>query len=474
MAKDLRHFIKALQEKAPEELITVEKEIDPRFEASAVLQHLENRDAFPAVLFNKSKNLRGESSPFRLMSNLHATRQKCAIALDLEKHEWRSELVEEYSRRQRNRIKPIIVSREEAPVKQVIRTGKDIDLFELPAMAIHAMDGQAYLNDVVIAADPDTGVYNSSHHRMKIKSKTRTGLYASPRHLWSYFRRAEERGEPLPIAMVHGHHPAIHLAAESIVPIEDDEYEVTSGLLNEPIRLVPSEAFGDRLMVPADAEVVIEAEILPNVREAEGPYGEFTGYYGPSRYAWVCEVKAITYRKDPIWVQMFVGHADCSIVGGIGKEAGTLDIIKATAVPTVKAIHFPISGCCRFISYISIAQKAEGEARVAALASFPPFDELKIVVVVDEDIDVFNERQVLWAVATRVQPDDGLDIIRHVRGGTLDPSQVRLTDGSKLIIDATKPQDRPFAKTLDIPADVMGRIRLEDLLSPADRARIGI
>ncbi|MBI2873805.1 MAG: UbiD family decarboxylase [Firmicutes bacterium] len=473
MARDLRDYLDVLRKTAPEELVVVEREVNPRLEASAILQHLENRDASPAVLFQKSKNCRGESSPFRLLSNLHATRRRCAVALGLEKEQWRSELVDAYARLQRRRVKPVVLGRDEAPVKEVVRTGKEVDLYELPVMTVNAMDGQPYLNNVAVAADPDTGVHNASHHRMKIKSPTRTGLYSSPRHLWNYFRRAEEQGKPLPVAMVHGHHPAFQLATECLIPMEEDEYEVAGSLLGEPLRLVPSEAFGDRLLVPADAEVVIEAEILPNVREAEGPYGEFTGYYGPMRYAWACEVKAITYRKDPIFVHYFAGHADHTVVGAIGKEAGILEIVRA-AVPTVKAVHFPLSGCCRFIAYISIAQKAEGEARVAAMAAFPPFDELKIVVVVDEDIDVFNERQVLWAVATRVQPDEGLDIIRQVRGGTLDPSQLRPTDGSKLIIDATKPMDRPFARTLDIPEETMAKVRLEEWLSASERAKVGI
>jgi 2,5-furandicarboxylate decarboxylase 1 len=170
---------------------------------------------------------------------------------------------------------------------------------------------------------------------------------------------------------------------------------------------------------------------------------------------------------------IYVGHPDCAILGGIPKEAGIYDIVR-NVVPTTQAVHFPISGMCRFHAYVSIAQKAAGEARVAAMAAFPPFDELKMVVVVDDDIDVFNEREVLWAIATRVQADEGLDIIRHARGGALDPSQIRPTDGAKLIVDATKPMDRPFPKRLNIPEEVMKRVALEDWLSTEALTQIGL
>ena len=203
-------------------------------------------------------------------------------------------------------------------------------------------------------------------------------------------------------------------------------------------------------MVPADAEVIVEAEVLPGVREAEAPYGEFTGYYGPQRWSWVCRVKAITYRKDAIFVGMFVGHPDCSILGGIPKEGGIYEIVRGV-VPTVKAVHFPISGVCRFHAYISIEQKAEGEARVAAMAAFPPFDELKLVVVVDDDIDPHDIESVVWAMCFRMQP---LNDIRFTPGKSqsLDPSAAPpeelmagrgLRPTSAVMIDATMKWDYP-------------------------------
>jgi 2,5-furandicarboxylate decarboxylase 1 len=370
----------------------------------------------------------------------------------------------EFARRSRNRVKPVIVPRDQAPVKQVVKVGDEVDLRTLPVITHHEMDGYPYLVDAVVAPDPDTGVYNSSHHRMLVRGKNELGLWMSPRHLWDYFRRAEERGEPLPIAHVVGHHPAFYLGSEAIVPIDEDEYEVIGGILGEPLRLTPSESFGERLLVPADAELVIEGEVLPGVRDAEGPFGEFTGYYGPQRWSPVVRVTAITHRKDPIYMNILVGHPDTAILGGIPKEAGIWEELKRS-LPNVVGVHFPISGCCRFHAYIAIEKKVEGEGVTAGLAALPYHDELKHVVVVDSDIDPFNEREVLWAVATRVQPDKDVVIIPNARGGTLDPSAERHAVGSKMIIDATKPVDRPFAERIRVPQSVMERIKLEEWIS---------
>jgi 2,5-furandicarboxylate decarboxylase 1 len=199
------------------------------------------------------------------------------------------------------------------------------------------------------------------------------------------------------------------------------------------------------------------------VRDAEGPFGEFTGYYGPQRWGPVVRVTAITHRRDPIWLNILVGHPDTSILGGIPKEAGIFEAVKA-ALPTVQAVHFPISGSCRYHAYISIDKKVDGEPVQAAMAAFPHHDELKHIIVVDSDIDAFNEREVLWAMATRVQPDTDINILKEVRGGSLDPSATRHAVGSKMIIDATRPVGRPFAERIAVPDEVMQRIRLQDYL----------
>ena len=130
-------------------------------------------------------------------------------------------------------------------------------------------------------------------------------------------------------------------------------------------------------------------------------------------------------------------------------------------VPTVKAVHFPMSGSCRFNCYISIDKKVDGETKQAALAALGGRDFVKHVIVVDADIDIYDEEQVMWAVATRVQADQDVDIIKNVKGNTLDPSQTDNIMTAKMIIDATKPLKRPFATRLQVPADVRARFPVE-------------
>ena len=463
MAKDLRTFLRDLERQMPEDVVRIKKEISPRFEITAIQQHLENEDRYPLLIFENVKNLKGERSPFKVMTNVFATRQKCTVALDLPKEKWRMETSMEFARRCNHAIKPVVVSRKEAPVKEVVKTGQSLDLRELPVLTHHEMDGNPYLVDAIVAADPETGVHNSSHHRMLVRGKDELGLWMSPRHLWNYCERAAERGKALPIAHVLGHHPGFYLATEALVGMETDEYDVIGGVLNEPLRLVPSEAYGDQLLVPADAEIVVEGEVMLNTRDSEGPFGEFTGYYGPQRWGPVVKVKAITHRKDAYYMNILVGHPDTSILGGIPKEAGIYEEVKKS-VPGVKAVHFPISGCCRFHAYISIEKRVGGEGKVAAIASLPYHDELKHVIVVDSDVDPFNEKEVLWAVATRVQAGDDVDIVRRVRGGALDPSSYIHAVGDKMLIDATKPIGRPYSERIRIPQEVMDRIKLKDWL----------
>ncbi|MGB4198804.1 MAG: UbiD family decarboxylase, partial [Tepidanaerobacteraceae bacterium] len=423
------------------------------FEIVAIQQKLEDEDRYPILRFKNVKNLYGEPSGFEVVTNVFAHRKNCALALDLSKDQWRMETSLEYARRAMDLIKPVVVDKSEAPCKEVIMTGDEVDLYKLPVQTHHEMDGMPYLPDAVVAADPDTGIYNSSHHRMIIAGKDESRIWMSPRHLWNYFVRAEERGEPLPIAHVLGHHPGFFLGSESILPITTDEYEVIGGILQEPLRLVPSETYGERLMVPADAEIVIEGEILPNCRAPEGPFGEFTGYYGPQRWSPVVKIKAITHRKNPIFLNILCGHPDTWLLGGIAKEACLYEELRRVC-PGVTAVHLPTTGTCRFHAYVAIKQRFNGEAKVAGIATIPHHDIVKHIVVVDDDIDPFDEKQVLWAIATRVQADKDVTIIPNCRGGLLDPSSVIEGIGAKMVIDATKPMTRPFAEKIAVPKDV--------------------
>ena len=213
--------------------------------------------------------------------------------------------------------------------------------------------------------------------------------------------------------------------------------------MGEPLRLVPSETFGDELLVPADAEMVIEGRVLPHQREVEGPFGDFTGLYGDPGKSPVVEVTAITHRRDAWCMDILAGHRDHRLLGAVPKEGSIYRKVQAV-VPTVQSVCLPLSGAGRFHCYISIDKRCEGEAKLAAMAAFTGSELLKHVVVVDADIDVYDEEEVLWAVATRVDAATDISIIDRVKGSRLDPVHPGKDWGSKLIVDACRNEDMEF------------------------------
>ena len=350
-----------------------------------------------------------------------------------------------------------------APVKEVIATGTDVDLRTLPIVRHHHMDPAPYIDMTPVMRDPDSGAYNAAYLRMMYKGPRKLGLHMSPRHNWQITRKNEERGLPTPVVIVAGAHPAFYLGTLNVAPFGQDDYSVIGSIAGESLRLVPSETWGEDFMVPADAEIIIEGEIPPNVREVEGPFGEFTGHYGPQRLRWIINVTAVTHRKNALYQDVFVGHADDWIQGGLPKEARIYNRIKGV-VPSVRAVHLPVSGVCRLHINIAIDKRVDGESRQAAFIALGEVDMIKHVFVVDGDVDPFDDRQVLWAVATRVQADQAIDIIRNAKGNTLDPSQTDAIMTTKMIVDATKPVQRPFAERIEVPADVVERMSLDRYL----------
>jgi UbiD family decarboxylase len=472
MAKNIHEFLHSLTAKLPHDLVTITKPVNPaNFDVTAILQHLEDSELFPLTLFEKPLNLKGEISAFPLATNVFATRQRCALALGMDPEQWKLDLSLEYAKREGSARPPVILAPDRAPVKEVVKTGSDVDLREFPIVRHHGMDGGPYIDMTAVFKDPDQGFYNVAFHRNQYKAPQRLGIHMSPRHNWTIHRKNEAKKLPTPVAIIVSHHPAFYLGALNVAPFGTDDYHVIGGIMDEPLRLTPSETWGDRFYVPADADIVIEGEIPPLVREVEGPFGEFPGTYGPQRWKEVIEVKAITHKRKAIYQDIFVGHRDTWILGGIPKEGSVFSAIRGV-VPSVKAVHFAISGSCRFNCYISVDKKVEGETKQAALMALAHCDFVKNVIVVDADIDPFNEQEVMWAVATRVQPDTDIDIIRNIKGNTLDPSLVHEIRGSKMIIDATMPVDRPFAERVAVPEDALARIKLADFIPPEVMDRI--
>ncbi|MBI4317715.1 MAG: UbiD family decarboxylase [Chloroflexi bacterium] len=464
MSQDLRGFLRYIDEHEPKELVRVRTQIDPNlFEATAIFKKLTDLGKRPALLFENAKNLQGKRSEYQLLIGIFANQRKSEIALGL-KPGPRIDLLNEFLRRESRRTEPVIVGKSEAPVKEVIKTGDAVNLAEMPIVRQHEMDGNPYFDLSVLAWDPDYG-YNTSYQRMMYLDENHTALHMSPRHLWTYFQKYEKQGRNMPMALPIGHHPAFYIGTLTMSPIDVDEYEAIGGVMGEPVRVVPSETYGNDLLVPADAEVIVEGELLANWRTVEGPFGEWTDYYGPQRLRWVFEVKAVTHRKNPIFTSHISGNQyleDPNV--DLSKEAGVLRAVR-NAVPSAIAVAFGGRGL-GYNCVISLKKRMEGEPMRAAMAALGASDYLKHVILVDDDIDPWNMNEVMWAVAMRVQAEKDVTILKNLKGNTLDPSIDHEVATSGMIIDATVPLNRPYERVINVPQKVLDRINLEEYINP--------
>ncbi len=476
MPKDLRDYIKLLKEKAPEELMVGEKLVDSKFEATTVLRKFELSNKSPMAIFKNVKNINGEKSPFPLIFNMFATRKKLALAIGLEPHQSKMELPFELTKRYSTLIPPQIIDKKEAYVKEVVEKGEEVNLYNYPIPVHHAKDGGPYiLGASVITKDPETGLYNAAMLRIHVKDKNRVVVHAEPHHHSGMIVRSYiNKGKPCPFAAVIGHHPSYYLGSQWEGPFGKNEYEIIGGAMQEPVRLTPSETWGKDFLVPADAEIVMEGEVLPDQIDDEGPIGEHTRYYKAIRDGKVDKTTdpvarflAITHRKDAFYLSSFMAHSDQGLIGAIPKEAAIYEIARRS-VPGLKAVHLTPGGVNRYICYLSMDQRVSGEAKDALLAAFIGDWHIKYAVAVDSDVDIFNDAEVLWAISTRTQPHQDTFIIPEAMGSPLDPTvgiKGTKTLTSKMGIDATKPVGEPFSEVCEVPKDLLEKIKAEEYLS---------
>jgi 2,5-furandicarboxylate decarboxylase 1 len=419
----------------------VDREVDPRFEVTALLARLEQQGRYPVVIF---RNVRGSRLP--VVTNVHATFQRLALALGLPATASVPEFTAEYGRREDRPIEPSVVPPDEAPVKQVVLRGDEVDLGALPLLTYHEKDAGAYATlGFAVMRDPDSGVRNAGIYRLMRQGKNEFGIQISETAHGHYIlKKHQKRGEPTPMAVFIGHHPAVHLGCLSFAPFDTDEFTFAGAMLGEPLRTVRCETLD--LEVPADAEIVLECEILPDLRRPEAPFGEYPGTYGPRRLNPVVRVNAITMRRDALYQSSFVGHADNLLLSGVTRLAYILKTVRI-ASPTVKAVYVPPSGRCRYLCYIAMEKLIEGDPKNAAMAAFAADPFLKFVVVVDEDVDILNDSDVLHAIATRVRADRDSFVVTYARGSPLDPASYDPAAGSHLVtkvaVDATRKANYP-------------------------------
>jgi UbiD family decarboxylase len=453
--QDLRSFVDAYERAHPGEVIRVTEPVSIQEDVMALVLEYERRRRFPILIFEKIAGY-----DIRIVCNAVASRRALAFALGVDERA----LAAEYARRIKDYVKPVVVPK--APFGHRVLTGAALDLAKLPMPLYFPGDAGRYLTaGMLVARDPETGVETEGYHRFQLKGPDRMGVSLhSRRRMFEYQRRAEAKGKALPCAVVLGLHPLVSMGSLAYPPPDVGKFEVVGGLLGEPLEVAPCSTID--LHVPAAAEIVIEGEILPGVREPEGPFGEFTGYFSRRSTEHVFVAKAIAMREKPWFQSIGSGRAGDHITTlGLIREAEITNAL-ARVIPNVRGVHVPLSGTSSFTAYVSIAQGRPGEAKHVIPIVLGVDHYLKLVVVVDDDIDVFDESEVLWAIATRMQADRDLVVISGSLGAMLDPSADERGVTAKLGIDATRPFGEPFAEKLVMPPAKMTWAReLVDRLS---------
>jgi 2,5-furandicarboxylate decarboxylase 1 len=456
-ARSLRDYLEALEEASPGSILHIKEPVSLDYEMTAVAMELEQRGQSPVLWFDRVGDKK-----MPVVANVFGNRQRFAFTIGVPE----SDLLAAWGRLGDKLMPPQKVS--DGPVLETVFTGNEVDLGRLPIPRHFAEDGGAYItNGIVVAKDPDSGVHNASFHRMEVKGPRLLGTSLhSRRHLWNYARRAEALGQDLPVIVIIGCHPLVMFGSGLWKgPIDTDEYEVAGGFLGEPLRLARGPM--GHVEIPVDCEIALEGTILTRERAPEGPFAEFTGYASERSTQHVLKVDSILHRKDAIFQDIVPGISDeHTLLLGVPQEARLMRALR-THHPNVTAVAYPKSGTCRFHAYVSVRDAAPGQARNIAATTLGDDLSLKMVVVVDDDVDVTKDFDVLWAMATRMQGDSDIDTIRNAMGAILDPSNRQGTT-AKIIVDATR-KTSPYPKRHTIHKEAM--VRAEALLAAIARKR---
>lgn len=427
-------------------LVRVKSEVDPEFELAGIAKKFEGKKC---VLFERVK---GSKDPvfIGLLWNrdivgglFGVPKEKVPFVLGKGIGAWK---------KNKDALESPIL--EKGPANEVVE--KEVDLYKLP-IPVHALkDGGRYLDSsVVIVKNPETGVPNISIHRMMITGKDRITFLIDPgRHMGAYLDIMEKKNQPLQVTINNG----IGLAPwlNSAIPQQGDgKYKIANHVIGRPINFIKAQTVD----VPAyaDAQYVIEAEILPNVREDEGPFAEVTGYYADRAKRWVMKVKAITHRKNPVFHTLLSGQEVWNAVG-FTAEAKIFVTVKKK-VPQLKAVYLTPGGCGFYGAVVQVTKDAPKVGHDVIVETFEAFKPLQRVVAVDDDVNLYDPIDVNWAMTTRFNPDTGLIVMKDQWGHILNPMVKINPDGkggtvTKVGIDATA----PFPKT-----DKFERVTFKDV-----------
>jgi 4-hydroxy-3-polyprenylbenzoate decarboxylase len=400
----------------------------------------------PALLFNK---ITGFPAGRRVAANLLSSVNRLALTMGMDPDLSPFEFVQRWRRLVKS-IKPIEPQTiRDAPLFENTLQGDDIDLLQFPVPRWHELDGGRYIgtDDLVITRDPEEGWVNVGTYRIMIHGRDFMGLHMSPgKHGRVHCDKAHQAGKPLPIAVSFGHHPLNFLVASTDVPNRVNEYAYAGGIIGKPMKVVAGPLTG--LPLPADSEIAVEGEVAPNDFLPEGPFGEWTGYYASHQAAVpVIRVKAVYFRRDPILCgfPLLKPSSGDNLHFSLMRSALVWNALDEAGVPDVHAVWAHPSGG-RFMTVVAIRQRYPGHARQAALIASQCRSGAylgRYVIVVDEDIDITNSEEVIWAISSRSDPSRSIDILRRCWSGPLDPAIPRDEVGysSRAIIDATRPYE---------------------------------
>lgn len=463
---DLRSALELL-EGIPGQLVQTDVEVDPKGELAGVYRYVGAGGTVerptkegPAMIFNKIKGQEGA----RIVTGLLASRRRVGYLLDCDPKKLGFLLKDSVS----NPVPPVVIPHEQAKCQEVVHlaTEEGFDIRKLvPAPTNTLEDAGPYITlGMCYATNPDTGLSDVTIHRMCLQSKDEISIFLQPgsRHIGHFREVAEAAGKPLPISISIGVDPAIEIAScfePPTTPLGYDELQAAGAIRKTPVELVQCLTINEKAI--ANAEYVIEGEILPNVRVREDlntntgkAMPEFPGYCGPANPQLpVIKVKAVTTRQNPI-MQTCIGPSEEHVsMAGIPTEASILQMVDKAMPGKLLNVYCASSGGGKYVAVLQFKKSIpsdEGRQRQAALLAFSAFAELKHVFLVDEDVDCFDMNDVIWAMTTRFQANHDIIMIPGVQCHPLDPSNnpayagdIRsLGNACKVIFDCTVPFDQ--------------------------------
>ncbi len=432
-----RTFLQNLEQQG--ELVRFTKEVDPAQNMAAIEWKTYN-ELGKASLFT---NLKGHNG-WQAASEILADRKKWAIGLGVDE----DDILDEISNRLKNTIKTVDVDSSAAPVQEVVFEGDDVNILHVPSMMTSEEDGGRYFaSGMAIVKDPKTGIRNMSIHRQMVLNERETGFIMVPRQAKRIYDMYAAEGRGMPVAMVYGAHPAIFYGSGFTTTYGKDELEIAGSLLGEGVRMVKCKTVD--IEVPAEAEMVLEGEILFDRMVPEGPFGEIPGTYAEATHANVFRINCMTRRKDPIFYAVHCGYPTTDTQGtmALGIEIATKEQLKNVegGLDLLDVRCHPSAGMMMVV--LKIRPRVEGQAKTALMVALSgAYLHPKLAVAVDDDIDANDLRQVMWSMTTRVHAERDIVMIPNTRVFALDnispvvPGQNSFHRiGTKWMIDATKP-----------------------------------